>query len=90
LKRLIHLRKSQIFFLPNCIINASGLSDATFEELEKIEESKSGAIIMKSCTIKERVGNKVPRYFKNQFGSIQSMGLPNLGFKTYVEYSGGG
>ncbi len=74
-------------FLPNCVINASGPSDTTYEDLEKIAESKSGAIIMKSCTINGRAGNTAPRYFKNEFGSIQSMGLPNLGYKKYIEYS---
>jgi len=74
-------------FLSNCVINASGPRDATHSELEKIANSKSGAIMMKSCTIKSRIGNKKPRYRKTNLGSVQSMGLPNLGYKKYIEFS---
>ncbi|MEA3295972.1 MAG: dihydroorotate oxidase [Patescibacteria group bacterium] len=69
------------------ICNASGPLDSTLEELESIANSKSSAIMMKSCTIKPREGNQEPRYVRLSLGSIQSMGLPNLGYQRYVDFS---
>lgn len=69
------------------ICNASGPLDASLEELERIANSKSSAIMMKSCTIEPRDGNQKPRYVRLPFGSFQSMGLPNLGYQKYVDFS---
>jgi dihydroorotate dehydrogenase (fumarate) len=66
------------------VCNASGPLDSTFEELKRIATSKSSAVVMKSCTVEPRIGNEEPRYKRLPFGSIQSMGLPNLGYKKYV------
>ncbi|MCK5044119.1 dihydroorotate oxidase [Candidatus Parcubacteria bacterium] len=71
----------------SCILNASGPNDTTFEELAAIAESMSSAIMMKSCTIEPRQGNDKPRYVRLPLGSIQSMGLPNLGYKEYVRFA---
>jgi len=68
------------------ICNASGPLDASFEELQSLGESKSSAIMMKSCTIEPREGNPEPRYVRLPHGAIQSMGLPNLGYKKYLEF----
>lgn len=73
--------------LDSFVVNASGPNDATLEELEIIGKSDSAAIMMKSCTIEERAGNPEPRYVQLPLGSIQSMGLPNLGYKKYIEFS---
>jgi len=67
------------------VLNASGPKDSTLEELKVIAESGSSAITMKSCTLEPREGNAEPRYVRLQFGSIQSMGLPNLGYQEYIE-----
>ena len=67
------------------ILNASGPKCTSLEELEKIGESDSAAIMFKSCTIKPRHGNPKPRYIDLPFGSIQSMGLPNLGYLEYIK-----
>lgn len=69
---------------PSYVCNASGARDVTFEELKDIAESDSSAIMMKSCTLEPRAGNEEPRYARLPFGSIQSMGLPNLGYKEYL------
>ncbi|MGV8086049.1 MAG: dihydroorotate oxidase [Candidatus Woesearchaeota archaeon] len=69
------------------ICNASGPKDSTLEQLEIIASSESSAIVMKSCTIEPRKGNPEPRYVTLPLGSIQSMGLPNLGYQKYVEFS---
>lgn len=73
--------------LDSYVCNASGPLDTTLEELESIGNSKSSAIIMKSCTIKPREGNQKPRYARLPLGAIQSMGLPNLGYQKYIDFS---
>jgi len=70
-----------------CVFNAAGPADVTLKELEVIGKSKSSAITMKSCTLEPRNGNPEPRYADLEFGSINSMGLPNLGYKAYVKFS---
>lgn len=72
--------------LSHCIFNASGPLCKTLEELETIGRSNSSAIMTKSCTLEERQGNPEPRYKDIEFGSINSMGLPNLGYKKYIEF----
>lgn len=73
--------------LETCVFNAAGPSDVTLEELEIIGKSASSAITMKSCTLEPRTGNPEPRYFDLFHGSLNSMGLPNLGYKEYVKFS---
>lgn len=73
--------------LETCIFNTSGPADVTLKELEIIAKSKSSAITMKSCTLEPREGNPEPRYADLEFGSINSMGLPNLGYKAYVGFT---
>ena len=70
-----------------CIFNTSGPADVTLEELEVIAKSKSSAITMKSCTLEPRIGNPEPRYADLEYGSINSMGLPNLGYKAYIKFA---
>ncbi len=73
--------------LASYIFNASGINDSAFEELETIANSASPAIMMKSCTLEPRKGNDEPRYAHLPFGSIQCMGLPNLGYKEYIKFA---
>ncbi|MDD5770150.1 MAG: dihydroorotate oxidase [Candidatus Gracilibacteria bacterium] len=73
--------------LENPVFNASGPDCTTLEELEGLQKSSSSAIMMKSCSIEPREGNPEPRYFELELGSINSMGLPNLGYKKYIEFS---
>ncbi len=73
--------------LEACVFNASGPADVTLDELEKIGKTKSSAITMKSCTLLPREGNPLPRYADLGDSSINSMGLPNLGYKAYVKFS---
>lgn len=72
------------------IFNAAGPKDATYDELVPIALSDSAAITMKSCTIEPREGNAEPRYAftPEPYGSISTSGLPNLGYKAYVELAG--
>lgn len=70
--------------LPSYVFNAAGPKDVTFDELKLIAGSGSAAVTMKSCTIEPRQGNEEPRYKDVPLGSINSMGLPNLGYKEYL------
>lgn len=70
---------------PSCFMNASGALCVTREELLALGRSQSGAIVTKSMTVESRQGNPAPRYYGFSGGSINSMGLPNLGYKAYAE-----
>ncbi len=70
---------------PRCFMNASGALCVTRDELEALGKSGTGAIVTKSMTIESRQGNPAPRYYGFSGGSINSMGLPNLGYKAYAE-----
>jgi dihydroorotate dehydrogenase (fumarate) len=65
-------------------MNASGALCVTEDELMALGGSHSGAIVTKSMTIEARQGNPMPRYHGFPGGSINSMGLPNLGYKAYA------
>jgi dihydroorotate dehydrogenase (fumarate) len=70
---------------PACFMNASGALCVTREELTALGRSRSGAIVTKSMTVEARQGNPLPRYHAFTGGSINSMGLPNLGYRAYAE-----
>src|SRR3989338_5829216 len=71
----------------NPFMNAAGVKCSNQEELEEMRLSVSGSQITKSCTAEFRQGNPEPRYAPAPLGSINSMGLPNLGFAFYRDYS---
>ncbi len=73
--------------LQSYFFNASGPKCTTIEQLEALGASKSAVILSKSCTVEPREGNPEPRYVSLAFGSINSMGLPNLGYKKYGEFA---
>ncbi len=69
------------------IFNASWPLCTTFEELEKIQKSDSSAVMMKTCTLEKREWNEKPRYKDLELWSINSMWLPNLWYKKYIDFS---
>lgn len=73
--------------LENCLTNASGALCMTEIELQNLINSSAGAIVTKSCTIQSREGNPSPRYVDLDLGSINSMGLPNLGLDFYLDFA---
>lgn len=73
--------------MDNPLINASGVMCRTVEELEALRHSAAGALITKSCTLEPRKGNPEPRYASTALGSINSMGLPNAGYRYYLDYA---
>jgi dihydroorotate dehydrogenase (fumarate) len=77
----------------SCLMNAAGARCVTQAELEGLGRSRSGAIVTKSMTLEARQGNPEPRYVpftlgsasgRIPTGSINSMGLPNLGYRAYA------
>ena len=70
---------------PSCFMNASGARCVTAEELHALGRGRSAAIVTKSMTLEPRAGNPEPRYYGFAAGSINSMGLPNLGVRAYAE-----
>lgn len=71
--------------LPTCLMNASGARCVTRAELLALGRSRAGAIVTKSMTVEARQGNPEPRYRPFALGSINSMGLPNLGCRAYAD-----
>jgi len=72
---------------PSFIFNASGPRCTTREDLMNLALSSAWAVMMKSCSPEPRDGNPSPRYVEVELGSINSMGLPNHGYKKYLEYA---
>jgi dihydroorotate dehydrogenase (fumarate) len=70
---------------PSCFMNAAGALCVTRDELVGLGQSRAGAIVTKSMTVDARQGNPEPRYYGFPGGSINSMGLPNLGYRSYAE-----
>lgn len=73
--------------LNSLIFNASGPRCISGIQLSDIDNSSSGAVVSKTCTLEKRNGNNGVRYWDNDRLSINSMGLPNLGFEFYGEFS---
>lgn len=72
--------------LRSCIYNSSGCWCTSIDELDQLMVSSSGAVISKSNTVSYRDGNEKPRLYLGDNISINSMGVPNLGYETYTEY----
>ena len=73
--------------LNSCLMNASGPKCTTLPELINLQKSKAGCVVSKSATLESRLGNPEPRYWDDDLGSINSMGLPNKGYQYYLESS---
>ena len=74
--------------LANPLMNASGVYCRTKEDLEELAKDKwkNSAIITKTITYEPREGNPCPRIWTPESDSISinSSGLPNLGYKAYI------
>ena len=73
--------------LDNPFLNASGCHCYSETDLQDLNKSHCGAFITKTMTLKMRIGNQEPRYFHNAHLSVNSMGLPNMGFPYYNNYA---
>lgn len=82
---MIHTHIGEFKF-ENCIMNASGVHCQTALELDELNQSKAGTFVTKSATLEPREGNSSPRVWSIPSGTINSMGLPNLGIDYYLAY----
>lgn len=69
---------------PSVICNTAGARDESIEDLHALGKSAAGGITIKSATKEPREGNPLPRYRDIPDGSVNSMGLPNLGYAQYA------
>lgn len=69
----------------NPFMNASGVHCMSIEDIDGLAQSAAGSFVTKSATKAARAGNPEPRYINLDFGSINSMGLPNNGLDYYLE-----
>lgn len=74
------------FHFDNCLMNAAGVYCMTKKELLAIQVSKAACFVTKTGTLEPRSGNPKPRYANSSLGSINAMGLPNLGFRYYLDF----
>ena len=78
--------------LTSCLYNASGPKCTSEDELLNLFLSSAGAVLSKSCTLEPRDGNPGIRYWdssddfsRTDLISVNSMGLPNNGYKFYID-----
>lgn len=68
------------------ISNASGVHCVAPTSLNELFDSESTHVVTKSCTRDARMGNPHPRYWSDGHGSVNSSGLPNMGYRAYMDY----
>ena len=73
--------------LSTVIYNASGCHCYIEKQLLELNDSDSGAVLTKSCTLNSRKGNEKPKYYESELGSINSNGLENSGYYYYKNLS---
>jgi len=74
--------------LITCIYNASGPKCTTMNELLELSKNDDTAIILtKSCTLNVRAGNSQPRYYETEDATINSTGLCNMGYQSYIDFA---
>ncbi len=73
--------------LRGCVMNASGCWCTEAAELDDLQETGGcAAVVTKSGTAKPRSGNPAPRLRLMEHGSINSMGIPNHGYRFYASH----
>lgn len=61
--------------------NGSGAHDDTLEKLVQLAEARTGFITTKTITLLPRAGNPGPRFYIVGNNTINSIGIPNTGYK---------
>ncbi len=69
--------------LKNPVMAASGTFGEEYKSLVNI--NSLGAIVMKTITLKEQLGNLPPRIAETPSGMLNSIGLENKGLKDFIE-----
>lgn len=71
--------------LENPLILASGVNDKTPEQWIRAHEEGAGGVVTKSIGIEPRNGYDNPTIVELPYGLINAMGLPNPGWKGFLE-----
>ncbi|MDD5337639.1 MAG: dihydroorotate oxidase [Candidatus ainarchaeum sp.] len=71
--------------LDGVFTNGSGANDDSLEKLLQIAGSRAGFVTTKTSTFLPRAGNPGPRFYTLRNTTINSMGLPNPGYKKMAE-----
>ncbi|HUT85517.1 MAG TPA: dihydroorotate dehydrogenase [Elusimicrobiales bacterium] len=71
--------------LKNPVISASGTFGCGKEYNEFFDVNKLGAIVTKTITPKERVGNPPPRVSETPCGMLNAIGLENKGIDNFIK-----
>ena len=69
--------------LKNPVMVASGTWGAEYEELAGADNL--GAVVLKTITLKKRIGNPPPRVIETASGMLNSIGLENKGLDDFIE-----
>ena len=69
----------------NPIFTASGTFGYGNDLPELVDVSKLGAIVTKSITNEPRIGNPPPRIVETTSGMLNSIGLANIGVKSFIK-----
>ncbi|CAD5244973.1 dihydroorotate dehydrogenase [Thermococcus camini] len=69
----------------NPLILASGINDKTPEQWIRAHEEGAGGVVTKSIGIEPRAGYDNPTVVELPYGLINAMGLPNPGWKDFIE-----
>jgi dihydroorotate dehydrogenase (fumarate) len=71
-------------------LNASGVNNEIYKQLQKIADSGASSVMFKSCSIEPRKGNQAPKYIVKSplipGCTFNSMGLPNKGLEENLKY----
>lgn len=67
------------------LLSASGTFGYGNELVDLIDITKIGAVITKTVTLEERLGNPQPRIAEVASGMLNTIGLQNVGVKKFVE-----
>lgn len=69
---------------PTSVFVASGTFGYGREAADLVDLQKIGAIITKSVGLETRLGNPQPRIFETEAGMLNSIGLQNVGLKSFI------
>lgn len=69
----------------NPLILASGINDKVPEQWIRAHEEGAGGVVTKSIGIEPRKGYDNPTIVELPYGLINAMGLPNPGWKGFLE-----
>ncbi|HDI74427.1 MAG TPA: dihydroorotate dehydrogenase [Thermoprotei archaeon] len=64
---------------------ASGILGVSEGLLRRVLEAGAGAVVTKSVTLKPRAGNPTPCFVELEVGYVNSLGIPNPGYREFLQ-----